>query len=90
VPCARQAAGFAAAFGLVMAAWPGSGHAQTAAEVLADQVRQQGQACERALGAERDEAASRPELPVWILRCSNASYRVRLVPDMAARIERLP
>lgn len=74
----------------LMAVAPRAANAQAAADVLADQVRLQGQPCQQVLGAERDAAASRPELPVWILRCSNASYRVRLVPDMAARIERLP
>ena len=28
-----------------------------------------------------------PDEPLWILQCANATCRVRLVPDMAARIE---
>ena len=39
--------------------------------------------------AERDQPASRPNETVWILRCGNATYRVTLIPDMAARVERL-
>jgi hypothetical protein len=32
---------------------------------------------------------SKPDLAVWILTCGNAAYRVRLDPDMAARITKL-
>lgn len=58
-------------------------------EILAVRVRQQGHACDTPLKAERDLAASRPLNTVWFLQCSNASYRVVLVPDMAAQIEPL-
>ncbi len=60
-----------------------------AAEIIADQVRDQGYACNEALTVERDPTYSRPDEPVWILACDNATYRVRLVPDMAADVERL-
>ena len=30
-----------------------------------------------------------PNGRVWVLECDNATYRVRLIPDMAAQIERL-
>jgi len=49
----------------------------------------QGYECNEARGVERDSAYSRPDEPVWILKCDNASYRVRLVPGMAAKAERL-
>jgi hypothetical protein len=39
--------------------------------------------------AERDSALSRPDEAVWILKCQNATYRVRLIPDLAARVEQL-
>jgi hypothetical protein len=55
--------------------------------VLAGQVRQQGHLCDKSLEAHRDEALSRADEPVWILTCSNATYRIRLRPDMKARIE---
>jgi len=55
--------------------------------ILAGQVRQQGHLCDKAIEAHRDEAMSRADEAVWILRCSNATYRIRLRPDMAARIE---
>jgi hypothetical protein len=37
----------------------------------------------------RDAQASKPDEEVWLLRCEGASYRVRLIPDMAARVERI-
>jgi hypothetical protein len=58
-------------------------------EIIADQVRDQGFSCNKALTSERDPTYSRPDEPVWILKCENATYRVRLVPGMAAKIERL-
>ena len=59
------------------------------AKIIADQVRDQGYACSEARSVERDPVYSRPDEPVWILKCDNAAYRVRLVPGMAAAIERL-
>lgn len=58
-------------------------------EIIAAQIRDQGYACERPLSAERDQAASRPDEAAWVLRCENAAYRVRLIPDMAAKVERI-
>jgi hypothetical protein len=57
------------------------------AEIIAAQIRDQGYACDKALSAERD--GERSDDAVWILKCQNATYRVRLVPDMAAHVERL-
>jgi hypothetical protein len=62
---------------------------ESAASVIAVQIRKQGFACEKAQGAEKDAKADRPDSPVWILDCGNASYRVRLVPNMAAKVEKL-
>jgi hypothetical protein len=62
---------------------------ESAANVIAVQIRKQGFACEKAQGAEKDAKADRPDSPVWILDCGNASYRVRLVPNMAAKVEKL-
>jgi hypothetical protein len=33
---------------------------------------------------------SRPDRDVWVLRCSNATYRITRAPDMAAKVEPLP
>ena len=63
--------------------------AQPAATDLAAQVRLQGYPCKGQVKAQRDPQQSRPDEADWILTCTNATYRVRLVPDMAARIEKL-
>ncbi|WP_027542822.1 hypothetical protein [Bradyrhizobium sp. WSM2254] len=67
--------------------------AQTAQEtpqtMLAAQIRMQGFACDQALGARKDATRSRPDHAVWVLRCSNATYRVSRAPDMAAKVEPL-
>jgi hypothetical protein len=60
-----------------------------ASEIIADQIRDQGYACNESPTAERDPTYSRPDEPVWILECDNATYRVRLIPGMAADVERL-
>ncbi len=56
---------------------------------LAAQVRIQGFACDKAQGAIRDKKRSRPDYAVWVLKCSNAVYRVSRAPDMEAKIEPL-
>ena len=58
-------------------------------DVLAAQIRLQGYACDKSLGAVRDRKRSKPDHPVWVLRCSNATYRIGRFPDMAAKVERL-
>ena len=62
---------------------------ETPANIIAAQIRKQGYACDNAERAVRDEEASKPDLPVWILTCENATYRVRLVGDMTDRVEKL-
>jgi len=59
------------------------------ADIVATQIRSQGYECHKALSAERDQAASKPDEAVWVLRCDNATYRVRLHPDMAAEVKRI-
>lgn len=67
--------------------------AQTAQEtpqsMLAAQIRAQGFACDKSLSALKDNKRSRPDHAVWVLKCSNASYRVSRAPDMAAKVEPL-
>ncbi|RDI59779.1 hypothetical protein [Microvirga subterranea] len=58
-------------------------------EDLASQLRLQGHRCDEPVTAQRDAQLSKPDEVVWNLRCSNASYRMRLTPDMAARVEAL-
>ena len=63
---------------------------ETPEAVLAAQIRIQGFSCDKALGARRDKRRSRPDYEVWVLKCSNANYRVSRFPDMAAKVEPLP
>jgi len=62
---------------------------QAPKEDIAAQIRDQGYKCDDPQSAARDKTASRPDEAVWILTCEDASYRVRLDPDMAAKVERL-
>jgi hypothetical protein len=64
--------------------------AETPQTMLAAQIRTQGFACDKALGATRDKKRSQPDRAVWVLKCSNATYRVTRAPDMAAKVEPLP
>ena len=73
---------------LAFVATPVAGQ-ETSKDVVAVQVRKQGYPCSIALSAERDLSASKPGEAVWVLRCDNATYRVRLDSDMAAKIERI-
>jgi len=62
---------------------------ETPKEVIAAQIRSQGFLCENPVSAERDSEYSKPGEDAWILKCENAAYRVRLIPDMAAKVERI-
>lgn len=64
--------------------------AETPQTMLSAQIRTQGFTCDKALGATRDKKRSRPDRAVWVLKCSNATYRVTRAPDMAAKVEPLP
>jgi len=63
---------------------------ETVQSILAVQIRSQGYSCDKALGATRDAKRSKPDYEVWVLRCSNANYRVSRWPDLAAKVEVLP
>jgi hypothetical protein len=63
--------------------------AETPQSMLAAQIRLQGFTCDKPLGASRDAKRSRPDRAVWILKCSNATYRVTRAPDMVAKVEPL-
>jgi len=73
----------------VSVAIPALAQQEPPAADIAAQVRLQGYPCDGAVSARKDVKYSWPDEPLWILNCTNATYRVRLVPDMAARIERL-
>jgi len=58
-------------------------------DLLAAQIRDQGYHCNSPLSAKKDLRRSKPDEAAWVLRCRDATYRIRLVPDMAARVQRL-
>jgi hypothetical protein len=62
---------------------------EQAKSIVADHIREQGYACDRAEEAHHDASLSKPDQPVWILHCSNAVYRVRLRGNMSANVELL-
>jgi hypothetical protein len=78
--------------GMILLQLTVSAHAaeEMPAEIIAAQIRDQGYTCDKALSAERDEKFSKPDEAAWILKCENATYRVRLIPDLAAKVEQLP
>jgi hypothetical protein len=61
--------------------------ADTPTSIISSRIRKQGFPCDEPRQAKRDGKASRPHEAVWILRCGNAAYRVRLMPDRAASVE---
>jgi hypothetical protein len=75
---------------MVAAAVVGLGGCHAVAEapekIIAAKIRLQGFACDKPVSAERDRAASKPNEAVWLLKCDDYSYRVRLVPNMAADV----
>lgn len=72
-----------------LALQPRASSAETTRSMLAAQIRSQGFACDKALKATRDAKRSRPDLGVWVLKCSNATYRVSRAPDMSAKVDQL-
>ena len=58
-------------------------------DIIATQIRSQGYACNETQSAERDAKASAANQAVWMLRCQNASYRVTLIPNLAAKVEKV-
>ena len=64
-------------------------NSETPKDVIATQIRSQGFGCNQPTTAERDRLASIPDEGVWLLQCEDGSYRVRLIPHLAAKVERV-
>jgi hypothetical protein len=60
---------------------------RAAMDDIAAQIRIQGFACDKPLRATQDKRKSRADHEVWVLKCSNATYRYSRYPDMAAKVE---
>ena len=69
--------------------FPPSVKAETVPDMLAAQIRIQGHTCDKAVSAVQDKKRSRPDHDVWVLKCSNAVYRISRAPDLAAKVELL-
>jgi hypothetical protein len=86
-------AGQLAGMNLKDAVGPRSAYAQSAEEspvdILAAQIRKQGHVCDKPQSAERDPSNSKPDEAGWILRCGNATYSIRLIPDQSAIVKLL-
>ncbi len=76
----------AAALGPVAA---GAQTEQTILETVATAVRQQGQICDKPQAVEHDPEHSEPDQKAWIIRCENATYRVKFIRDTKAEVQRL-
>jgi hypothetical protein len=63
--------------------------AETLQSMLAVAIRAEGFTCDKPLRAARDAKRSRPDRGVWVLKCSNAMYRITRSPDIAAKVEPL-
>ena len=64
--------------------------AETLQSMLAVAVRAEGFTCDKPLRAAREAKRSRPDRGVWLLKCSNAVYRVTRSPDIPAKVEPIP
>jgi hypothetical protein len=63
--------------------------AEVPKEIIAVQIRKQGYPCLNPKNATHDGETPLDDAR-WILHCDGVSYRVTLVPNMAAKVERLP
>lgn len=59
-------------------------------EIIAVQLRKQGFQCGTPLSATREGDATKYDDAVWVLKCNNATYKVQLIPNMAAKVEQVP
>jgi hypothetical protein len=82
-----------AIFGFAFTVGIGPAMSQSADEptrdLLASQIRDQGFTCEKPKGAQQEAKESKPNETVWILTCENDTYRMTVIPDMAAKVEKL-
>jgi hypothetical protein len=63
--------------------------AEVPKEIIAVQIRKQGYACPNPKNAHRDGETPLDDAR-WILECEGVTYKVTLVPNMAAKVEQVP
>ena len=82
-----------AVFGSALIAGAGSAMCDSADEptpdLLASQIRDQGFTCDKPKSATHEAKQSKPNEEVWILTCENDTYRMTVVPDLAAKVEKI-
>jgi hypothetical protein len=64
-------------------------YAEDAGTVVSTFLLREGYRCDKPITTTRDVADSVPEEEAWILKCKNATYRVRLLPHSLSRVEKL-
>lgn len=60
---------------------------ETAATIVAVQIRKQGHPCSEPKPAQKQLKANSKKVGVWLLECKEAKYRVTLKPNRAAVVE---
>ncbi|RUO99533.1 hypothetical protein [Hyphomicrobium sp.] len=58
-------------------------------DLLASQIRDQGFKCDKPQNAKFDASQSKPNEKVWVLQCENDTFRMTVIPNMAAKIEKI-
>jgi hypothetical protein len=80
------------AVGAIMLGWrcaiyPVAAQQEKPAEICC-QLRKLEYRCDDPRQAEHNRKLTKPNEQMWVLQCANARYRVRLIPDLAAHVER--
>ena len=63
-----------------------SANATEAKDVVAIQLRAQGIPCNNPTKAVKDLQDSTPDEMTWVIMCKEATYRVKLIPHLGARV----
>jgi hypothetical protein len=67
---------------------PSQAQPESPTEIIASQLRRQGFPCTSPKPAMQDRKHSMPNATVWRVQCDEGAYRITLVPNLAARVER--
>jgi hypothetical protein len=78
-----------AAIAPLIAPAPSKAQQETPTDIVATQLRRQGFPCTAPQRAVPERKESSPNAAVWRVRCAEGVYRVTLVPNLPARVERM-